>query len=111
MQICPTQQVWVEERNNQLCIDSSAYSRNSSAQEKKVNLKLVDWREESVTLSDIRRESVVIASPDIGMREAIALKQHSGLPILLVENNELIGVLDDSDFYAGLLGKHHHNAA
>ncbi|MDP2575546.1 choline ABC transporter ATP-binding protein [Vibrio penaeicida] len=110
-QICPTQQVWVEERNNQLCIDSSVYSGNSSAQENKVDLKLVDWREESVTLNDIKRDSVVIASPDIGMREAIALKQHSGLPILLVENNELIGVLDDSDFYAGLLGKHHHNAA
>ncbi|KJY76656.1 ABC transporter ATP-binding protein [Vibrio coralliilyticus] len=94
-QICPMQKVWVEERNNQLHLDNKA------------DLKLVDWRDDEIELSDIDKESVVIASPDIGMREAIKLKQRSGQPILLVENGELIGVLDDSDFYAGLLGKHH----
>ena len=98
-QICPTKKVWVEERNNQLHLDNKA------------DLKLVDWRDEATELCDISQESVVIASPDIGMREAIKLKQRSGQPILLVENDELIGVLDDSDFYAGLLGKLNHSKA
>ena len=94
LQICPVQKVWVEERDSKLYLDD------------KTSLTLIDWRDEKVNLDDISHQSVVIASPDIGMREAIKLKQLSGQPILLVENGELVGVLDDNDFYSGLLGKH-----
>ncbi|MDN3611069.1 choline ABC transporter ATP-binding protein [Vibrio ostreicida] len=98
-QICSTQKVWIEERNNQLYLAQHP------------DLKLVDWRDKAIKIQDIDRQSVVIANPDIGMREAIGLKQRSALPILLVEGTQLIGVLDDGDFYAGLLGKHHSTEA
>ena len=93
------QKVWVEARDSQLYLDD------------KTSLRLIDWRDERVKLDDISKQSVVIASPDIGMREAIKLKQLSGQPILLVESGELVGVLDDNDFYSGLLGKHNYKAA
>ncbi|NOH71660.1 choline ABC transporter ATP-binding protein [Vibrio pectenicida] len=99
LQICPVQKVWVEARDSQLYLDD------------KTSLRLIDWRDERVKFDDISKQSVVIASPDIGMREAIKLKQLSGQPILLVEGGELVGVLDDNDFYSGLLGKHSYKAA
>ncbi|EGU56010.1 ABC transporter: ATP binding protein [Vibrio nigripulchritudo ATCC 27043] len=94
-----TQPIWFEIKDDTLKLDSSD------------ELSLVDWRSGTTLLSEINHRSVVIASPDIGMRDAIEIKQFSSQPILLVENDELIGVLNDSDFYAGLLGKHHRAAA
>jgi glycine betaine/proline transport system ATP-binding protein len=38
------------------------------------------------------------------MREAIELKQRSSQPILLVEEDELVGVLTDNELYDALLG-------
>jgi glycine betaine/proline transport system ATP-binding protein len=49
---------------------------------------------------------LVMAAPDVSMRLAIEIKYKTGLPVLLTENDKLVGVLLDKDFYHALLGKH-----
>jgi glycine betaine/proline transport system ATP-binding protein len=65
---------------------------------------LINWSDNSVAIEDIDSSMVVLASPEIGMREAIELKQRSNQPILLVEEDELVGVLSDNELYDALLG-------
>ncbi len=55
---------------------------------------------------DAQRGQFAIASPDINMRDAINLRYSSGLPVLLVEGSQFVGVLSDANFYYALLGKH-----
>lgn len=90
-QICSTDQLWVEQSSHGVSLVDS-------------DKTLVDWRDDMVTIENIDRSTVVQASPDIGMREAIELKQRSNQPILLVEENELVGVLTDNELYDALLG-------
>lgn len=47
-----------------------------------------------------------VATPDISMRDAINLRYTSRLPVLLEENGQFAGVLNDNNFYYALLGKH-----
>ncbi len=86
LQICSDQSVWVNQANGKLSIV------------KDEELKLVHWDANRGDLTHIDQSTVVVASPDIGMREAIELKQRSGLPILLVESGRVVGILDDSEF-------------
>lgn len=90
-QICSTDQLWVEQSSHGVSLVDS-------------DKTLVDWCDDMVTIENIDRSTVVQASPDIGMREAIELKQRSNQPILLVEENELVGVLTDNELYDALLG-------
>jgi glycine betaine/proline transport system ATP-binding protein len=69
-------------------------------------LTLIEWDCETSRIEDVTTSTVVVASPDIGMRQAIELKQRSGQPILLVEDGKLVGVLNDSEFYDALLGNY-----
>lgn len=92
LQICSDQSVWVNQANGKLSIV------------KDEELKLVHWDANRGDLAHIDQSTIVVASPDIGMREAIELKQRSGLPILLVESGRVVGILDDSEFYDALLG-------
>ncbi|MCL6417121.1 choline ABC transporter ATP-binding protein [Aestuariirhabdus sp. Z084] len=55
---------------------------------------------------DGERGQFAIASPDINMREAINLRYSSRLPVLLEEEGQFVGVLNDANFYYALLGKH-----
>ncbi|SLN36836.1 choline ABC transporter ATP-binding protein [Oceanibacterium hippocampi] len=49
------------------------------------------------------RDSVVAASADITMGEAILIRHMSGNPVLLVEDGQMIGVVGDEEIYRGLL--------
>ena len=69
------------------------------------NKILVDWSNEKTCLDDIDTMTVVKVSPEIGMREAIELKQRSKQPLLLVEEENFIGLLTDNELYDALLGK------
>ena len=91
-EINPTESLWVEQgkRGVQL-VDS--------------NKTLVDWSNENTCLDDIDTMTVVKVSPEIGMREAIELKQRSKQPLLLVEGENFIGLLTDNELYDALLGK------
>ena len=91
-EINPNESLWVEQgkRGVQL-VDS--------------NKTLVDWSNENTCLDDIDTMTVVKVSPEIGMREAIELKQRSKQPLLLVEGENFIGLLTDNELYDALLGK------
>ncbi|EPJ45783.1 MAG: putative ATP-binding component of ABC transporter [Osedax symbiont Rs1] len=57
-------------------------------------------------INQLSTQRITLVPVDIGMRRAIEIKYHTGLPILLTADKQLIGVLNDDSFYHALLGKH-----
>ncbi|WP_061037834.1 choline ABC transporter ATP-binding protein [Vibrio coralliirubri] len=96
--ICDSKDLWIEQSEGALSVKGES------------TLALVEWSE-SDDLTAISESSVVVASPEIGMRDAIKLKQLSNHPILLVEDNQLVGILDNSEFYNALTGNFQMNTA
>ncbi|KJR21237.1 choline ABC transporter ATP-binding protein [Vibrio navarrensis] len=90
-QVCNEQALWVEQQKQGITLVDSAH-------------QLLDWHQEGVGLGDINDHTVVAVEPDIGMREVIELKQRTKQPILLVEQQRLVGVLSDRQLYGALLG-------
>ncbi|EGQ9920840.1 TPA: choline ABC transporter ATP-binding protein [Vibrio parahaemolyticus] len=89
--ICPDKEIWVTQESKGLSLPNSEQS-------------LMKWVSESSNLDDVESNSVVQVSPNISMREAIELKQRSNQPLLLVEDDKLVGVLSDHELYDALLG-------
>ncbi|TOI21556.1 choline ABC transporter ATP-binding protein [Vibrio parahaemolyticus] len=89
--ICPDKEIWVTQEPKGLSLSDSEQS-------------LIQWVSESSNLDDVESNSVVQVSPNISMREAIELKQRSNQPLLMVEDNKLVGVLSDHELYDALLG-------
>ncbi|MDD1825155.1 choline ABC transporter ATP-binding protein [Photobacterium sp. ZSDE20] len=96
--ICDSKDLWIEQSEGALSVKGEP------------TLALVEWSE-SDDLTAISESSVVVTSPEIGMRDAIKLKQLSNHPILLVEDNQLVGILDNSEFYNALTGNFQLNSA
>lgn len=46
-----------------------------------------------------------LVSSDIGMREALEIRYHTGNKLVLHEHNQIIGILGDTELYHALLGK------
>ena len=90
--ICETKDLWINQHPSKLTIEGQS------------ELSLVEWNESDGDFSLINSSTLVIASPEIGMRDAIKLKQLSEHPILLVENDQLVGILDNNEFYSALIG-------
>ncbi|WP_100753882.1 choline ABC transporter ATP-binding protein [Vibrio salilacus] len=90
-QICSRDDLWVKQQINGVALVDS-------------DKTLLDWSDDTFEMAQVSESSVVQASPEIGMREAIELKQRSNQPILLVEDNQLVGVLTDNELYDALLG-------
>jgi len=98
--ICDAKDLWIKQSGEALTIEGES------------NLKVVEWQESDDDLSAIDSQSLVVTSPEIGMRDAIKLKQISDHPILLVEDSQLVGILDNSEFYNALTGNFQlHSAA
>ncbi|WP_428773960.1 choline ABC transporter ATP-binding protein [Vibrio sp.] len=97
-QICQQANVWVEQHEQQWRVSGDSA------------LKLVEWHA-GMRYQQLDQQSLVIASPDIDMRDAIEIRYHTGNPILLMEDNRLVGTLSDHDFYHALLGKYHQSQA
>ncbi|HCH0956321.1 TPA: choline ABC transporter ATP-binding protein [Vibrio parahaemolyticus] len=89
--ICPDKEIWVTQEPKGLSLSDSEQS-------------LIQWASESSNLDDVESNSVVQVSPNISMREAIELKQRSNQPLLMVEDDKLVGVLSDHELYDALLG-------
>jgi len=89
--ICSQQQLWVEQSERGLKLLNSDKS-------------LMDWQGVDSDLDDIENSTIILANPDITMREAIELKQRSAQPIIMVENKKLVGVLGNNELYDALLG-------
>ena len=89
--ICPDKEIWVTQETKGLSLADAGDL-------------LILWDAESSNLNDVNENSLVQVSPDISMREAIELKQRSNQPLLMVEDNQLVGVLSDNELYDALLG-------
>nr|WP_067290172.1 choline ABC transporter ATP-binding protein [Marinobacterium profundum] len=68
-------------------------------------LRLHEWTDGD-GINALAEDTLVVASPDISMREAIEIRYKTGHPIVLREHENLVGILSDRDFYHALLGKH-----
>jgi glycine betaine/proline transport system ATP-binding protein len=97
--VCASKDVWVEQVEGALTIKGEN------------DLNLHTWQASDSDELDLEPSTLVLASPEIGMRDAIKLKQQSDYPILLVENQQLVGILDDSEFYSALTGNFQLNNA
>ncbi|HHG3355439.1 TPA: choline ABC transporter ATP-binding protein [Vibrio parahaemolyticus] len=89
--ICPDKEIWVTQESKGLSLSDSKQS-------------MIQWVSESSNLDDVESNSLVQVNPNISMREAIELKQRSNQPLLMVEDNKLVGVLSDHELYDALLG-------
>ncbi|WP_050487510.1 choline ABC transporter ATP-binding protein [Vibrio fortis] len=97
--VCASKDVWVEQVEGALTIKGEN------------DLNLHTWQASDSDELDLEPSTLVVASPEIGMRDAIKLKQQSDYPILLVEDQQLVGILDDSEFYSALTGNFQLNNA
>ncbi|EOX4079458.1 MULTISPECIES: choline ABC transporter ATP-binding protein [Vibrio] len=89
--ICPDKDIWVIQESKGLSLADKGKS-------------LIQWKSDSSNLDEVNENSLVQVSPEISMREAIELKQRSNQPLLMVEDNKLVGVLSDNELYDALLG-------
>lgn len=89
--ICPDKDIWVTQESKGLSLADT-------------DKLLVQWKSDSSNLDEVNENSLVQVSPEISMREAIELKQRSNQPLLMVEDNQLVGVLSDNELYDALLG-------
>ncbi|HHF2901386.1 TPA: choline ABC transporter ATP-binding protein [Vibrio alginolyticus] len=89
--ICPDKDIWVIQESKGLSLADKGKS-------------LTQWKSDSSNLDEVNENSLVQVSPEISMREAIELKQRSNQPLLMVEDNKLVGVLSDNELYDALLG-------
>ncbi|PFG57991.1 glycine betaine/proline transport system ATP-binding protein [Vibrio sp. ES.051] len=89
--VCPEQNIWVTQESQGLTLANSDKS-------------LFNWVSDSSNFDDVNESTLVQANPDISMREAIELKQRSNHPLLMVEDNKLVGVLGNNELYDALLG-------
>ncbi|EKT4466383.1 choline ABC transporter ATP-binding protein [Pseudomonas juntendi] len=48
-----------------------------------------------------------LVSANIGMRDALQIRYHTGNKLVLQENDKVVGILGDSELYHALLGKSH----
>ncbi|GLR64615.1 choline ABC transporter ATP-binding protein [Marinospirillum insulare] len=96
------------EENGRLIIDRN-HGYWVSLQEGKIikagkgeqELPCSEWLE-----GDGEQGKFAIASSSIDMRAAINLRYTSRLPVLLTQDGQFVGVLNDNNFYYALLGKH-----
>ncbi|ELB2784135.1 choline ABC transporter ATP-binding protein [Vibrio alginolyticus] len=89
--ICPDKNIWVIQESKGLSLADKDKS-------------LIQWKSDSSNLDEVNENSLVQVSPEISMREAIELKQRCNQPLLMVEDNKLVGVLSDNELYDALLG-------
>ncbi len=71
-----------------------------------LDLNIIDWQDEIQDICSLNKKDIVFASPDIEMRIAIEIRYQTGNPVILVENNQLVGTLNDDNFYHALLGRY-----
>lgn len=92
-------------RNDNTCISTDNSGRVVAASRQGEPLPLHQWQE-GQDVDQISEDTLVMATPDISMRQAIEIRYRTGQPVLLNENDSLVGMLSDKDFYHALLGKH-----
>lgn len=92
-------------RSDNTCISTSENGRILAASRQGNPVELLHWQQ-GQDVEQLPEDSLVIATPDISMRDAIEIRYRTGQPVLLNEQESLVGILSDKDFYHALLGKH-----
>ncbi|WP_372597245.1 choline ABC transporter ATP-binding protein [Amphritea sp.] len=92
-------------RNDNTCISTNTSGEVVSASRQGIPLELHHWQE-GQNIDQLPEQALVMATPDISMRQAIEIRYRTGHPVLLNEQNSLVGILSDKNFYHALLGKH-----
>jgi glycine betaine/proline transport system ATP-binding protein len=64
--------------------------------------RLVAYTQE-LDLESVGIETLVTASPDISMRQALEIRHATGSPVVMLREGRLVGVIGDDEIYAGLL--------
>ncbi len=63
------------------------------------------WTPDTV-LANVPENTVFIVPANIAMRDAVELRYHSNLFMVLEDAGQCVGILNDHNFYHALLGKH-----
>ena len=50
-------------------------------------------------------DTICTAAPDLRMRVAIELRHCTGRPVLMVEEDRMVGVIGDDEIYRGLMSQ------
>ncbi|WP_318432884.1 choline ABC transporter ATP-binding protein [Photobacterium leiognathi] len=90
--VCDADELWIAQNEDTLSIVNEDH------------VDCLSWQITDAIPSHINDTTIVMASPDISMRDAIELKRLNNKPLLMVENNQLVGVLHNKDVYNALLG-------
>ncbi|WP_318463868.1 choline ABC transporter ATP-binding protein [Photobacterium leiognathi] len=90
--VCDADELWIAQNEDTLSIVNEGH------------VDCLSWQMTDAIPSHINDTTIVMVSPDISMRDAIELKRLNNKPLLMVENNQLVGVLDNKDVYNALLG-------
>ncbi|MDI3324348.1 choline ABC transporter ATP-binding protein [Pontibacterium granulatum] len=99
------EEMLVLNRNDNTCIATNELGHVVAASRQGQPLSLHQW-EEGQNVDHLAEDTLVMATPDISMRQAIEIRYRTGQPVLLKECDSLVGILSDRDFYHALLGKH-----
>jgi glycine betaine/proline transport system ATP-binding protein len=99
--------------NGEVCLDPgsdswlglSADNLVLGARQGTDKLQLQSWIS-GQPMSSLQRQPTLVDS-NIGMREALDIRYHTGQKLVLHEQNKVVGVLGDSEMYHALLGKNH----
>lgn len=100
-QVCAQRDLWLEHKEQNWQLTDVNHTPQS--------LQLMTWQSGMPT-TELNSTTLVMASPEISMRDAIEIRYKTGLPILLIDKQQLVGTLNDDDFYHALLGKYHQAA-
>ncbi|WP_305404037.1 choline ABC transporter ATP-binding protein [Photobacterium leiognathi] len=90
--VCDADELWIAQNEDTLSIVNEGH------------VDCLSWQITDAIPSHINDTTIVMVSPDISMRDAIELKRLNNKPLLMVENNQLVGVLHNKDVYNALLG-------
>ncbi len=99
------EEMLVLNRNDNTCISTDDSGQVVGASRQGEALALHHWQE-GEDMEQLPEDALVMATPDISMRQAIEIRYRTGQPVLLKESDSLVGILSDRDFYHALLGKH-----
>ena len=99
--------------NGSVCLDPSGDSwldlgeggSIKRARQGQNGLDLQNWAPGQDVETLGRRPTLVHAN--IGMRDALQIRYHTGNKLVLQENDKVVGILGDSELYHALLGKSH----
>lgn len=102
-------QGFVLDAATQTCLQVQANDQLVSVTRQGEHLPLCYLKEKEAQF-EFSPNQIVVAPPEISMREALDISYHTGQPLLLGTPNKILGMLSGREFYHALLGKHFQTA-